>query len=323
MAGSRLNTKESSILVVEDVPENMQILLMILEELGCNLRVANNGEEALELAARHPPDLILLDVMMPGIDGFETCRRLKAMKNTKNIPVIFLSALTETESVVEGFDAGGVDYLTKPVRKEEVLLRVQLYLEKAWLERELEEKNRKLSEWNAELDKQVAARTAELSAKARELESRDRIMQKLLKVPNLYHSLNIILEGIAEALDLKAAVIYLTEADALKPAAAIGVSLPGELVRQDRLASITPSPAIREAIDRIGRQQQAIRTSPAAGFSEAALIPVMRDSTMLGLIEATGNKHFAEDEMLSLAGFALQTAVAIIDARVGKKAEQP
>ena len=115
MAGSRFNLKECNILIVDDVPGNLDVLIQVLEGAGYQLQVATSGEQALEVVARAVPDLILLDVMMPGIDGFETCRRLKREKTTWDIPIIFLTALDEVSSVVEGFQAGGVDYMTKPL----------------------------------------------------------------------------------------------------------------------------------------------------------------------------------------------------------------
>ena len=117
-----------SILLVDDQPANLQVLMHTLERFGCKLLVAKNGEAALAIARKVHPDLILLDIMMPGIDGFEVCRRLKADQNTQNIPVIFLSALDETEDKVHGLQLGAVDYIAKPFQPEEVIARVNTHL---------------------------------------------------------------------------------------------------------------------------------------------------------------------------------------------------
>lgn len=120
--------KNTKILIVDDVPANLNILREALEIEGYNIIAAPRGEIALQIAQRTRPSLILLDIMMPGIDGLETCRRLKANSDTADIPVIFITAKDETGCIVEGFEVGGVDYITKPFRHEEVRARVQTYL---------------------------------------------------------------------------------------------------------------------------------------------------------------------------------------------------
>ena len=125
------------ILIVDDTPENLRILRQALEPEGYKILVATSGEGALKVAGQVPLDLILLDVQMPGIDGFETCRRLKSNPDARHIPVIFVTARTETASVLEGFQAGGVDYIVKPFQNEEVLARVHTHLKIDHLAREL------------------------------------------------------------------------------------------------------------------------------------------------------------------------------------------
>ncbi len=112
------------ILVVDDDPNNMDIVTDYLSEHDYTILVAEDGESGLARAEYALPDLILLDVMMPGIDGLETCRRLKARESTRDIPVIFMTALAETGHKIKGFQAGAVDYITKPFQREEVLARV-------------------------------------------------------------------------------------------------------------------------------------------------------------------------------------------------------
>ncbi|MCC7262463.1 MAG: hybrid sensor histidine kinase/response regulator [Candidatus Latescibacteria bacterium] len=128
----------SRLLIVDDTPQNLQVLGGILREQGYKLSVAQSGAQALEVARRVLPELILLDVMMPEMDGFEVCRHLKADPATAEIPVIFLTAKTEAEDVVRGFELGAVDYVTKPFNPPELLKRVQTHLELALLRRDLE-----------------------------------------------------------------------------------------------------------------------------------------------------------------------------------------
>ena len=116
------------ILIVDDVPKNIQVLGTILSKLECEIAVAMNGQQALDTVEKFIPDLILLDVMMPILDGHEVCRRLKKSDTTKNIPIIFLTAKTETEDIVTGFDLGAVDYVTKPFIGNELLARVKTHL---------------------------------------------------------------------------------------------------------------------------------------------------------------------------------------------------
>ncbi|GAB6041884.1 hybrid sensor histidine kinase/response regulator [Endothiovibrio diazotrophicus] len=133
-----------TLLLVDDSPVNLELVVESLELEGHEVLVALDGMEALERAARVVPDLILLDVMMPGIDGFEVCRRLKADPVTGEIPVIFMTSLSAMQNEVEGFAAGGVDYLTKPLHVDEVRARVNAHLRLRTLHRQLEEKNRAL-----------------------------------------------------------------------------------------------------------------------------------------------------------------------------------
>ena len=116
------------ILIVDDAPDNLSILFSYLGEQGYRILLAEDGETALRIAKHKAPDLILLDVLMPNLDGFETCRRLKADPAMADIPVIFLTALSEQVNQVQGFKLGGVDYITKPSEQEEVLVRIQTHL---------------------------------------------------------------------------------------------------------------------------------------------------------------------------------------------------
>ena len=130
-ATAEIKSKEKDsevILIVDDTPDNLLVLFSFLEEKGYKVLLAEDGESALQIAQCSAPDLILLDVLMPEIDGFETCRRLKDKPSTKEIPVIFLTALSETVNKVQGFKLGGVDYITKPSEQEEVLVRIETHL---------------------------------------------------------------------------------------------------------------------------------------------------------------------------------------------------
>ena len=141
---TKTNKITESILLVDDQPANLQVLMNTLERLGCKLLVAKNGETALTIAQKVRPDLILLDIMMPGIDGFEVCRRLKANPDTEKIPVIFLSALDDTGDKVRGLQLGAVDYVAKPFQPEEVIARVNTHLTIHRLNREVQQQRDEL-----------------------------------------------------------------------------------------------------------------------------------------------------------------------------------
>lgn len=143
----RKHLEKLTILVVDDNPTNLSLLFECLQEMNYSVLIAQDGESALEQIQYKVPDLILLDVMMPpGIDGFETCCRLKDNEISKDIPVIFMTALDDTESKVKGFDMGAVDYITKPLKEKEVMARVQAHLV-------IREQQKQLEELNASKDK--------------------------------------------------------------------------------------------------------------------------------------------------------------------------
>ena len=119
------------VLIVDDVPDNLSLLHDALDEGGYTVLVATHGEAALQRASQAVPDIILLDAIMPGMDGFEVARRLKAQADTSHIPIVFMTGLTETEHVVAAFSAGGVDYVVKPIRPREVLARIKSHMQAA------------------------------------------------------------------------------------------------------------------------------------------------------------------------------------------------
>lgn len=145
------NLPQHTILIIDDNPTNLGVMVGYLEKEQIEVITARDGEEGIERAEYVVPDLILLDVMMPGIDGFETCGRLKANQVTKDIPVIFMTALASQRDKVKGFEAGAVDYVTKPIQQPEMLARIRTHLRLRELTRNLEKKVEELSELNTEL----------------------------------------------------------------------------------------------------------------------------------------------------------------------------
>lgn len=189
LARATSGDRKPVILTVDDDPKNLSVVRDCLVECNYTILVAEDGESAVKRAAYARPDLILLDVMMPGIDGYETCRRLKALAGTQEIPVIFMTALAETGHKVKGLEVGAVDYITKPFQREELLARIAVHLHN----REL---TRKLQEANETLERRVAERTTDLSIANRELE--DEIAERQVTQEQLQEQAQLLEEKIEE-----------------------------------------------------------------------------------------------------------------------------
>jgi diguanylate cyclase (GGDEF)-like protein len=143
---------QETILIVEDMPTHVEVLLDFLTQANFKVIVANTGQDALQSVREMLPDLILLDVMLPDISGFEVCNLLKKNSNTERIPIIFLTALANTQEKIKGFSLGAVDYVTKPIQYEELLIRINSHLKTYYQQRAFQEQNEKLTELNSQLE---------------------------------------------------------------------------------------------------------------------------------------------------------------------------
>ncbi|WRH66710.1 MAG: response regulator [Planktothrix sp. GU0601_MAG3] len=164
------------ILIVDDNPTNLSVLSQTLKGAGFAVRVAEDGESALQLVERKQPTLILLDVQMPGIDGFETCKKLKADPKNQEIPIIFLTALTDVKNKVKGLSLGAVDYISKPFEQEEVLARVRVHLQ--------------LKNLTETLEQRVAERTAVLEQAQVQLVQQEKLSSLGQLVTGIAHEMN-------------------------------------------------------------------------------------------------------------------------------------
>ena len=223
---------KGSVLIVDDTPANLEVLQDMLANSGYQLLIATSGEGAIKQAEYAQPDIILLDVMMPGIDGFETCRRFKETEATKDIPVIFMTALSETSDKIRGFTVGGVDYVTKPLQHEEVLLRVNTHLTIRNLQRELLQVNAGLERRVAERTAELTRLNAEMARKVAELEGIDLLVQIQMAPPTelsqAYEQILLILGQVTES---GRVVIYRPDisGEILEPVAAMGLSESGRI----------------------------------------------------------------------------------------------
>ncbi len=172
--------KKSTILIVDDNHKNLQVLANIIKSKDIDINVMKSGTQAIDVAKEIVPDLILLDVMMPEMDGFAVCEILKNDKKTKNIPIIFITAKTATEDIVKGFDLGAVDYITKPVNEKEVIARVNTHLS--------------LKLHREHLEDLVRERTAEIEKERKKAEAANHVKTNFLH--NVHHELSTPMNGI-------------------------------------------------------------------------------------------------------------------------------
>jgi len=156
--------EEAKILLVDDSVQNLRLLGNMLREKNYQIALAQNGKEGLQLATKIMPDLILLDIMMPELDGYEVCNRLKKDAHTRDIPVIFLTAKTSNDDILKGFRVGGVDYITKPFNKEELFMRIKTHLDLKHAHDKISRQAERLRELNATKDKMFSVISHDLRA---------------------------------------------------------------------------------------------------------------------------------------------------------------
>ena len=138
------NYQNNTVLIIDDEPTNIQVISDFLESQGVGIMMAKNGPAGISRAKKGQPDLILLDIRMPGMDGYETCHQLKSDESTKAIPIIYMTGLTELDDKLKAFAIGAVDYVTKPIQESELLARVSVHLQLSNLQKELADKNLRL-----------------------------------------------------------------------------------------------------------------------------------------------------------------------------------
>ncbi len=200
---TKLNYEDYTILIIDDNPTNLGVLSDYLLDYGFDIMIAQDGQSGLDKTSHVQPDLILLDVMMPGIDGFETCLRLKANPITRHIPVIFMTALHSIEDKIKGFEVGAVDYVTKPLQHEEALARITTHLRLQNLTRELQQANQTLYELNATKDKLFSIVAHDLRGPFGPIKGFARLLYLDAKTAPRAH-----IEEMAESIHRSAKVVY-------------------------------------------------------------------------------------------------------------------
>jgi two-component system sensor histidine kinase/response regulator len=346
------NTEQYEILIVDDTPDSLELLRRLLKEFGYRVRPAANGRHALKSVAARLPDLILLDVKMPGMDGYEVCRRLKSREHSRNVPVIFISAYGETANKVEGFRAGGVDYIAKPFEREEVLARVESHLRLGKLTEHLEQEvsqrtaeltlaNQRLRQQiaerkvieealrrlNLELDRRVLERTAELEAANEEMRAFAYTVSHDLRAP-LRH-----IDGFLELLQQKAEAVLDDQSrhymDTISKAARKMSLLIDDLLSFSRMGQHAMSfkpvdlePLVHEVIrdlepDAAGRTiEWRIGDLPAVD-GDAAMLWIVLSNLIANALKFTRPRQKARIEIGTLPGQASETVIFVRDNGVG------
>jgi signal transduction histidine kinase/DNA-binding response OmpR family regulator len=312
-----------TLLIVDDNPNNLTVVADYLKRFGFNIIIANSGEVALERVQLALPDVILLDVMMPGIDGFETCRQLKANQHTQDIPVIFMTALTDTENKVKGFEVGGVDYVTKPLQYSEVLARVNTHVRIRDLTRNLQDQNEQLQA----LTGQLRRANEVLSRKAIQLETSNRMGQQVTSILDLGELLTEVTELIRVQFDyyFVGVWLYYESKDCLVLQACTGGD--SQLLEHKHFLSLTTDNNVITQVCRTTKPYGVTNIDQDNLYYAMAELPEARSQLALPLrigdekigvldIQDKQPAAFAEDEQKVLQTLANQIAIAIRNARM-------
>jgi two-component system, sensor histidine kinase and response regulator len=272
-------TTSGDILVIDDTPDNLRFLSSLLTEAGYTVRKVISGSLGLEAAQLQPPDLILLDIVMPGMNGYEVCQRMKASERTRDIPIIFLSALDEELEKVQAFQTGGVDYVTKPFQVVEVLARIETHLKISRLQQQLQQQNLRLQQeieyrtsaeaalqlLNQGLDAHIQSRTAELAAKNERLST-------------LYQELTVVLEQTENQNQIQTQMMAALGQDLRSQLTAITSAI--DQLKRTRPDTLDRKQTIEQMIRSVEQMEQWISnalTRPAFSYQQLVFHPVPLD----------------------------------------------
>lgn len=295
------------ILIVDDTPRNLQVLGTTLKSRGYHIVLAQNGHQTLKAAVKSLPDLILLDVMMPGLDGFETCRRLKEIPATRDIPVIFLTARVGKEDLVKGFDVGAVDYVTKPFNATELLARCKTHLALRRLQLHLEEL--------------VDERTRDLQRTLGALRGRDELLKHMLYLHQPDETLGKAVKLAMEQCDCDTGALHLPD---VKGEMAIRVAVGFEElgVQVDCVDNLGLDGGDEVTFARaIENRKPVITQNPSPmrkrlGIHSFGVLPICRGEDVLALLELGRNQQNAMVEgadLDTLGEFLPYVAMAVVD----------
>lgn len=317
-SGKNLNLdacQETNILIIDDNRSNLEYLFEVLTNLGYNILMENSGQAGIERAESAQPDLILLDVVMPNMDGFETCSRLKQNLLTQNIPVIFMTALSEIENRVKGFEMGAVDYITKPIQEAEILARIRTHLT-------IQSLQNKLREQNIRLQYQMAR--SRLLA-----EMQERIRQSL----DLKDILNTTVKEVREFLQTDRVIIYKFQSNVNGVVMVESVGSQWQKIKQQKIVD----PCLKEKCFQIYKegQSKAIKDIYTEGLKECyidflaqfqvkanLIVPIRKRENLWGLLIAhhcSKPREWQQLEIESIEQLVTQVGIAIQQAQLYQK----
>ena len=318
-----------SILVVDDTVANLRLLSGLLRQQGYNVRPIPDGMLALKSAMSHPPDIVLLDIMMPSMSGFEVCRALKAHPQTSDIPIIFISALNDTFDKVQAFAVGGVDYITKPFQAEEVLSRVKTHVSLQLSRKRLQAQNAKLEQ---EIQERKQAET-ELQYRNEQLAFLARVGQLFSSSLELRHVLKTALTEIEQLLHVVSASFWLMSEDGAEIACTEAIGPGAERLISLRLkvgdgitgwvAEHGESLIVRDT-QNDPRHIHLADERDAAAFRSMISVPLRVKGNVIGVLNVVDLEvdHFSSHELLLLEPIATAAAIAIENARLYAQAQQ-
>lgn len=317
---------------MDDTPSNLQVLFTCLEKSGYKVLVAQTGEKALTIAENSSPDLILLDILMPGLDGFATSRQLKAQISTRDIPIIFLTALSETANKVKGFEVGGVDYITKPIEQREVLARIQTHLSLQKMRKHLLVQNQQLKQeinTRLQVENQLQERTSKLEQTLKYGESLRRIQEKIRDSLDESCILQTATQELVELLSVDSCQLELY--DAKKQTATIVYECSnglGEFKGISRKIKDFPE-LYQQLLQKIPRQllTSVESLSPYKNYLTNLVCPIFENHSQSGILGniwllRLSEQVFTEWEIELVQEIANQCAIAIRQARLYEAAQE-
>ena len=318
-----MDNPKASILVVEDTRSNLHLLTSILTRQGYRVQPASDGPSGLSLAQAEPPDLILLDIMMPGMSGYEVCEQLKEHERTQDIPIIFISALDQVLDKVKAFSLGGVDYVTKPFHPREVLVRVETHLDLQNLQRSLQERNTQLQQ---EIDTRKQAEKA-LRQRNRELALLNEAGQAFVSTLDLDQVLASILEEMRNLLGAFASSIWLIDTETNELVCRQATGAKSEMVRGWRMAAEQGLVGwvIRHGKSLIVSDTQSdqryfkeVEREIEQELHSILAVPLRVKDTVIGVLEIVDEDadQFTSADLVLLESLAATASIAIENARL-------
>lgn len=322
---------QTNILLVDDTPDNLRLLSKMLELQGYIVRKSLNGRMALQAAQRDPPDLILLDINMPEMNGYEVCQKIRTLEGTPKIPIIFISALDEVNDKIRAFELGGQDYITKPFQELEVLARIRnqlfIYQHRQRLEEEIQERHRaqaQLQLLNNDLERQVQLRTSQLQQSLNFEATVKRISDKVRDSLDPHQILQSAVEELAIALQVKSCDAVLYDRNRQSSTIHYQYAMSGQTVNQGHILYLTDTPEIYQQLQQQKSYCAFCQIKRTANSQDAAILAC---SIFDDRVEETGilgdlwlfkdnQAMFSEIEVKLVQQIANQCAIALRQARL-------